>query len=157
MLIRQADAADVKPIALVYTECFPRERDHELWIQSSYQAFPRSAYYVLEQQGNIIGYILWCVKNGFRQKAIVELEQLAIHPDFSGQGLGRKLIEQSVVLFEAHVNSLGCEIGSYIVTTSEGNFAEKLYKSTLGVSRAAMISDYGSGNELILYNRVTSD
>ena len=39
-----------------------------------------------------------------------------------------------------------------MVTTSEGNFAEKLYQYTLGVSRAAVISGYGAGDEVILYN-----
>jgi hypothetical protein len=39
-----------------------------------------------------------------------------------------------------------------MVTTTEGNYAENLYKSTLHVSRAAVLKGYGSGNEIILYN-----
>ncbi|HCA01539.1 MAG TPA: hypothetical protein DEO68_05005 [Halomonas campaniensis] len=92
------------------------------------------------------------VKNGFREKSIIELEQIGIHPEAAGRGLGKQLIVESLAPFKAHVRRQGCDVGAVMVTTSEGNFAEKLYQSTLGVSRAAVISGYGAGDEVILYN-----
>ncbi|MFT5082100.1 MAG: ribosomal protein S18 acetylase RimI-like enzyme [Lentisphaeria bacterium] len=80
----------------------------------------------------ICGYILWCVRNGFREKTFVELEQVAVHPDFSGQGIGKKLIQNTLEKFKAHVVGLGHNVGAIIVTTSEGNFAEYLYQQALG-------------------------
>ncbi|HBS82846.1 GNAT family N-acetyltransferase [Vreelandella alkaliphila] len=92
------------------------------------------------------------VKNGFREKSIIELEQIGIHPEAAGRGLGKQLIVESLAPFKAHVRRQGCDVGAVMVTTSEGNSAEKLYQSTLGVSRAAVISGYGAGDEVILYN-----
>ena len=151
-MIRIARQQDISTIAAIYMTCFPKELNHQQWIEASFCASPRSTYYVIEVSGEIVGYILWCVKNGFRASTIVELEQLAISPTHSGKGLGRALIQQSFLALGEHINQLGYSMGAVMVTTSEGNYAEKLYTSTLGVTRAALIEGYGSGNEVILYN-----
>lgn len=157
MNIRVATEQDIQLISQVYLKCFPEERNHLLWIQSSFNSFPRGVYYVLEQQGSVAGYILWCVKNGFRDSTVIELEQVAVDPKYSGAGLGRKLIEHSFESFKKHVLNNGHKVGSVMVTTTEGNFAENLYKSTLKVSRAAILPGYASGNEVILYNNSISE
>jgi ribosomal protein S18 acetylase RimI-like enzyme len=152
MNIRLATEHDLDPISQVYSECFPDERNHLLWIKSSFNSFPRGVYYVVEQQGVIAGYILWCVKNGFREATIIELEQIAVYPQYGRAGLGRRLITDSFEQFKQHVEDTGNKVGAVMVTTTEGNYAENLYKSTLNVSRAAMLKGYASGNELILFN-----
>jgi ribosomal protein S18 acetylase RimI-like enzyme len=152
MNIRHAIQNDIESIAGIYLTCFPDERNHILWVKSSFSAFPRAVYYVIEHQGVIAGYILWCVKNGFRDLTIAELEQIAVDPEYSGGGLGRKLIEDSFEQFKKHVEDTGHRVSAVMVTTTEGNYAENLYKSTLNVSRAAVLAGYGSGNEIILYN-----
>ena len=152
MEIRQAREADIQPISQVYKSCFPRESNHELWIRASFSAYPKSVYYVVADDDELLGYVLWSVKNGFRRKTIVELEQVGVHPDASGQGLGRRLIKDSIKRFESHLRSLGHNVAAVLITTSRGNFAEHLYCSTLGVKRVAEIPEYGSGTELILYN-----
>ena len=152
MNIRPATEHDLDSISQVYSECFPDERNHLLWIKSSFNSFPRGVYYVVEQQGVIAGYILWCVKNGFRDATIVELEQIAVGSQYAGAGLGRRLITDSFEKFKQHVEDTGNKVGAVMVTTTEGNYAENLYKSTLNVSRAAMLKGYASGNEVILYN-----
>tara|TARA_R110000868_G_scaffold202212_1_gene449745 strand:- start:1021 stop:1488 length:468 start_codon:yes stop_codon:yes gene_type:complete len=154
MIIRLATEQDIGSISQIYLHCFPNERNHLLWITSSFKSFPRSAYFVVEQQGIIKGYILWCVKNGFRESTIIELEQLAVDTQYSGKGIGRQLIADSFKQFKQHVAETGHKVGAVMVTTTEGNYAEKLYISTLNVSRAAILSGYASGNEVILYTRL---
>lgn len=152
MNIRTATEHDIDSIAQIYSKCFVHERDHLVWITSSFNSFPRGVYYVVEQQGVIAGYILWCVKNGFREATIIELEQIAVDPQSSGTGLGRSLITDSFEKFKQHVEDTGHEVGAVMVTTTEGHYAENLYISTLNVSRAAILCGYASGNEVILYN-----
>jgi ribosomal protein S18 acetylase RimI-like enzyme len=152
MNIRLATKHDIDCISQIYLKCFPNECNHLLWITSSFNSFPRGVYYVIEQQGSIRGYILWCVKNGFRDATIIELEQVAVDPKYSGAGLGRKLITDSFERFKQHVDDTGHKVGAVMVTTTEGNYAENLYISTLKVSRVAILSGYASGNEVILYN-----
>ncbi len=154
MIIKKANELDIKNIVKIYSVCFPGETDHEVWINACIHSFPKSVYYIAVEGDSIQGYILWSIKNGFRANAIVELEQIGVHPDQAGKGVGRKLINESFELFKGHITELGLDIGSIIVTTSEGNYAEELYKSTLGVTRNGMITEYGSGNELILFNRL---
>jgi N-acetylglutamate synthase-like GNAT family acetyltransferase len=84
MNIRHAIQNDIESIAQIYLTCFPNERNHILWVKSSFSAFPRAVYYVIEHQGVIAGYILWCVKNGFRDETIAELEQIAVDSEYSG-------------------------------------------------------------------------
>ena len=153
MNTRKAEITDIDDISKIYGICFPNELNHKLWIESSFKSYPRGVYYVIEYEGVISGYILWCVKNGFRQSTIVELEQIAVNPQDNGKGIGRKLIDQSFELFKGHVLNFGHAVGAVMVTTSEGNYAENLYKSTLDVTRAALLEGYGSGNEIILYNK----
>jgi len=154
MNIRPATEQDINCISQIYLNCFPNERNHLLWIKSSFNSFPRGVYYVVEQQDVIAGYILWCVKNGFRDATIVELEQVAVDPKYSSGGLGRRLIIESFKQFKQHVKDTGHSVGAVMVTTTEGNYAENLYKSTLQVSRAAILTGYASGNEVILYNNL---
>jgi ribosomal protein S18 acetylase RimI-like enzyme len=154
MHIRHANKYDIDAISQIYLKCFPNERNQLLWITSSFNSFPRSVYYVVEQQGNIAGYILWSVKNGFRDATIIELEQVAVDPQYSGAGLGRKLITDSFERFKKNIADIGHRVGAVMVTTTEGNHAEDLYKSTLKVSRAAILTGYASGNEVILYNNL---
>jgi ribosomal protein S18 acetylase RimI-like enzyme len=157
MNIRIATDHDIDSISQIYLRCFPNERNHLLWITSSFNSFPRGVYYVVEQQDIIAGYIIWCVKNGFRDATIIELEQVAVDPEYSGSGLGRRLIVDSFQRFKQHVEDTGHCVGAVMVTTTEGNYAESLYKSTLQVSRAAILNAYASGNEVILYKNLLQD
>jgi ribosomal protein S18 acetylase RimI-like enzyme len=157
MEIRIATEHDIDSISKIYLNCFPNERDHLLWVRSTFRSFPRGVYYVIEQQGIIAGYILWCVKNGFREATIIELEQVAVDPQFSGNGVGRHLIKDSFEHFKQHVEDTGHKASAVMVTTTEGNYAESLYKSTLNVSRVAVLNNYASGNEVILFNNSIQD
>ena len=152
MKTRNATEHDIEPIAQIYLRCFPNERNHKLWIRSSFNSFPRAVYYLIEHENVIAGYILWSVKNGFRDSTVIELEQVAVDPQYSGRGLGRRLIEDSFELFKTHVGDTGHRVGAVMVTTTEGNYAENLYKSTLKVSRAAVLKGYAEGDEVILFN-----
>lgn len=151
MKVRPAREKDLESIGNIYRECFPNEESHHEWIMACFRSAPKGKYYVIEIDGKMAGYILWCVKNGFRKSTIVELEQIGVSPSFSGKGVGRYLVSESINKFTLHVNQLGYEIGALLVTTSEGNYAENLYISTLGVERSCTIKNYGSGNETILY------
>lgn len=153
MNLRVAVESDIDAIASIYRECFPREANHGAWIAASFRSAPRAVYYVAEGKAGVTGYILWTVKNGFRHSTIVELEQIAVHPAHAGKGQGKRLIASSFEKFERHVTEMGFSIGAVLVTTSKGNFAEKLYQSVLGVRTVAEVENYGSGSELIMYKR----
>jgi len=153
-LVREATEGDLLRIAEIYKNCFPSEQRHRLWVESSYNSRPRGVYYVQSNNGNICGYILWCVKNGFRESTILELEQIGVDPAYAGKGFGKTLIAESLAKFVEHVESLGCNGGAIIVTTNASNHARKIYETTLDVREVARISGYGSGDEIILFRKL---
>ena len=153
MKIRKISEEDIPALTDVYETCFPREKLQKQWIEANFRSFPRIVYYIVEIESTIVGYIQWSVKSGFRDNSVVELEQLAVLPGHSGKGFGSKLIEQTFELFKEHLFDLGVGVKAVYVTTREGNFAEKLYMKVLGVERSAIIKEYGSGDEVVLFKR----
>ncbi|MFT6987566.1 MAG: ribosomal protein S18 acetylase RimI-like enzyme [Psychromonas sp.] len=152
--ILKAEKNHIPGIALIYKKCFPRESMHREWIASTYASFPRASYFIVEIEGEVVAYILWCFKNGFREQSILELEQIGVAPEFRGKGIAKDLIKKSFELISAEVSRLNLNIKSIIVTTREGNHAEAIYKSALGVERVALIKGYGSGDEVILLKSI---
>lgn len=53
---------------------------------------------------HISGYIFWAQKSGFRPEVILELDQMAIHPEFQRKGLSKRLIE-SLIFFTRKVDA----------------------------------------------------
>lgn len=120
MNIRVASESDLDKITEIYKECFPNERHHHQWIRACYQSYPKGIY-------TIVGYILWCIKNGFRDAIIAELEQLAVRPSYAGRGYGKNLIKISYEMYKHTISEFGFSVGAVLVTTFEGNHAENLY------------------------------
>ncbi len=151
--IRKLEFIEINSVYKIYSECFPSEKNHKVWLQANFNAFPRMVYFVATLNNENVGYSLWSVKNGFRESSIVELEQLAVLPSFSGKGVGKELLSQSYNLFKLHLLGLGFGVNAVYMTTREGNFAESLYAKVFGVERHGVIQNYGSGNEVILFKR----
>lgn len=150
-----AEKDDLASIAGIYEKCFSRERNHGEWIKANFSAFPRMRYYLVIIDQVIVGYALWSVKSGFRDKSIVELEQLAVVPELRGRGVGKELLEQSFDQFKRHLHEKGIAVKAIYLTTRDGNSAEGLYRKVFGVEREGVIKNYGSGDEVILFKQFT--
>lgn len=151
--VRVAEKEDLPSIYGVYANCFPREKLHDEWVNANFSAFPRMRYYVAIVDGVMVGYALWSIKSGFRDKSIVELEQLAVVPECRGQGVGKQLLEQSFDQFKFYLKEKNIEIKAVYLTTRDGNSAESLYRKVFSVEREGIIKNYGSGDEVILFKR----
>jgi ribosomal protein S18 acetylase RimI-like enzyme len=131
-----------------------RQKLSNEWIESNSKAFPRVQYYVAENQGNeIVGYIHWSQKSGFRQEVVLELEQLAVLPKYHGKGIGTKLIKESLPLINCQLASRGAKIKHIIVTTRSDNYAQKIYQKTIGAKVEAIIRNLYSADEVLMVAR----
>lgn len=119
-----------------------------------FQRFPAS--FVTEDYNGIIGYIIWTQKSGFRPEAVLEIEQLAVSPDHQAKGTGRSLILNSLPLVKAKLAENNSLLKHILVTTRADNFAQKLYKSTLGAEVEATISNLYSADEVLMITRNVS-
>ena len=144
---------DIKGVALVHSEAFPRQNLSLEWISTNYLAYPRIQYYVAESEDNIMGFISWTQKSGFRPEVVLELEQIAVSPRHQSNGIGRKLISDSLPLMENHLKSRNAILKHIMVTTRSDNEAQKLYKSVLGVEVDCTIKDLFSADEVVMIRR----
>ncbi|RJP51993.1 MAG: GNAT family N-acetyltransferase [Anaerolineaceae bacterium] len=153
MNIRQMTTQDVGPVAEVHKAAFVRQTMSRDWIQCNFNAYPLMQLFVAEQKGLIVGYILWNQKSGFRPSVVLELGQIAVHPESQGRGVGKQLITDSLPLVRAQLGKRGATLKHIIVTTRADNYAQKLYQKNLGVETEAMIKDLYSADEVFMIRR----
>jgi predicted N-acetyltransferase YhbS len=154
MRIRPIHRNDIEKTAEVHKAAFPRQRHSMEWIECNSNAFPKVQYFVAEDKNDeIIGYIHWTQKSGFRPEVVLEIEQLAVHPKKHGNGVGTKLINESLPLIKSQLTERGAKIKHIIVTTRADNYAQELYKKVLGAEIEATISNLYSADEVIMIAR----
>lgn len=66
MAVRFMLAQDVPAAALIHQVAFPRQQYSQQWLQCSFKAAPRTFCLVAEKRGEVVGYIIWAQKSGFR-------------------------------------------------------------------------------------------
>ena len=153
MKIRFMEKCDLDGAALVHKAAFPRQKNSLEWLRCNLNAFPRLMSFVVYKGGGIAGYIVWAQKSGFRPEAVLELEQLAVLQDFRGQGIARQLINESLPLVKEQLAQGGSTLKHIMVTTRADNFAQQLYRSTLGAEVETTITNLYSADEVLMIAR----
>jgi ribosomal protein S18 acetylase RimI-like enzyme len=154
MKIRPLQNIDIENTSKVHKAAFGRQKMSKEWIENNSKAFPRVQYFVAESQDNeIVGYIQWSQKSGFRREVVLELEQLAVLPKYHRKGIGTKLIKESLPQIKSHLAKRDATIKHIIVTTRSDNYAQELYKKTIGAEVEATIRDLYSADEVFMIAR----
>ncbi|MGD1907057.1 MAG: GNAT family N-acetyltransferase [Leptolyngbyaceae cyanobacterium] len=153
MHIRKMVADDINGVADVHRAAFVRQQMSREWIEANFRAFPRMQYFVAEESKVICGFIHWTQKSGFRPEVVIELEQIAVHPEHQRRGVGQKLIKNSLPLIRRQIAQRGASLKHVIVTTRADNYAQKLYRKMLGVEIEATITDLYSADEVVMIRR----
>lgn len=144
---------ELSQAAAIHQSVFARQKNSLQWLASSFHAFPRYLLFVAKIDEQVVGYISWAQKSGFRDEAVMELEQLAVMPAHQGQGIGRALISQSLPLIKQQLAKQGSVLKHIMVTTRADNHAQALYKSTLGAEVEAVIANLYSADEVLMIAR----
>lgn len=151
--IREMQESDVKGAARVHAEAFVRQTLSHDWISCNFKAFPRIRYFVAVLEGEIVGYIQWMEKSGFRKEVILELEQVAVLPTLHGKGIGTALIERSLPLVQKELAKRNASIKHVLVTTRADNPAQALYAKTLKAVAECTITNLFSADEVLMIAR----
>lgn len=152
--VRAMTAGDIPAVAALHRQAFPRQLASEPWISCNFAAHPRMMYFVAEAKGGeVMGYIHWSQKSGFRPEVVLELEQLAVAADLRGQGIGALLIRASLPMVQEALNRRRARIKHLIVTTRADNAAQRLYRRVLGAEVDATISNLYSADEVVMIAR----
>ncbi len=156
MIIRRATHNDIPAIAAINRASFSGNKLEglaEQWITSHINQGDQYHYFVAEDAGRIVGYIGWELKGGFaRDVPVIELEQLAVHPDVRGKGVGGALVNETFVAMKAWLRARLPAATSMrvFVWTKKGNAAaQALYEKicTDGVTTERNI--YGSDEVML--------
>lgn len=153
VLVRAMQSTDLSAAAEIHRQSFARQRLSREWITASFNAHPKTLAFVAELEGQVVAYVFWTQKSGFRPEAVLELEQIAVHPEFRARGVGRALIERSLPLAEAALAAQGSTLKHVMVTTRADNQAQSLYRQTLGVEVEAVIRNLYSADEVVMVGR----
>jgi len=156
MKIRLMEKEDLDGAALVHKQAFSRQNNSYQWLECNFNASPRFMSFVAQSAGEIVGYVIWVQKSGFRPETVLELEQLAVSADLQGQGVGRSLINKSLPLVKQQLSSQGSRLKHILVSTRADNYAQELYKSTLGAEVETTISNLYSADEVLMIARNVS-
>jgi ribosomal protein S18 acetylase RimI-like enzyme len=92
---------------------------------SNFSAFPRIMVFVArDEQDKVAGYIQWIHKSGFRQEAVIELEQIAVLKTKQHQGIATKLIQESLADVKNHLRDNQSILKSILISTRSDNHAQ---------------------------------
>ena len=158
--VRLATELDLGGIAAIATESFSGMRplpEAERWVRACWAAQPRMRYWVAARPGDILAYILWMEKGGFRREAVVELEQIAVRSTRRGRGVGGELIRRSLEALQRSIEAEGRRIRVIEVTTGSEQGAIEFYRRTLGAEVVAKVPGLFRGDEYILIARPDSE
>ncbi len=153
ILIRRMESNDLAGAAEVHQRAFPRQTYSGDWLTCHFRAFPACQSFVAECGGTVVGLILWTEKSGFRKEAFVELEQIAVEPEAQGRGIGTELILKSLPVVAAKIAERGAILKTIIVNTRADNYAQELYRKTLGAEPVARIAGIFTADEVYLVAR----
>jgi ribosomal protein S18 acetylase RimI-like enzyme len=148
--IRPMDETDIDAVAVLHSDAFQRQFSSREWVSCNFQAYPRILIFVAIHADEIVGYIQWIQKSGFRKEAVIELEQIAVQTALRGQQIGTQLIKESLSLVERYLQAKSSVLKSVLVTTRTDNPAQQLYKNALGAKVQATIKDLYSHDEVIM-------
>ncbi len=148
---------EIGQIVEIASACFGGMRDKEKsrdWVSCNFRAFPRMKYFVAKKDDSIMGYILWMEKGGFRESAVLELEQIAVKEDCRGNGVGSTLVRASLRHIQADMKKRGSKLKLLEVTTGTDNQAQSFYRKNLNAEPECIIKDLFKGDEVVMISRM---
>lgn len=147
------EQSDLTAAAEIYQATFVRQSHSLEWLQCNLNAFPRYMMFVAQSDNEILGFIIWAQKSGFRREVVLEIELLAVKPSCQGKGVGKKLIVDSLPLVKTLLANKDAVLKHVLVTTRADNYAQELYKNALGAEIEATISNLYSADEVLMIAR----
>ncbi len=132
-IIRLAKPEEYIDVAHVAKVCFPtdykkggdKESKKEIaedWTRKRMDLFPYSITFVAvdNETSKIVGYGLYLMIGGL--SGVVQLEQLAVLPEYQRRGIGRQIMEEAEPLIEKHLtDNFNIKLFKFVLTTSMDN------------------------------------
>jgi len=151
--IRRMTEPDEHRVAEIHQAAFPRQHRSVDWICCNFAAFPRIQIFVATRNDEILGFVQWIQKSGFRPAVVLELEQIAVEESEQGYGIGHALIKESLAQVRTQLKERNATLKCILVTTRADNSAQRLYRTALGAKVEAVLTDLYSADEVVMVAR----
>ncbi len=155
-MFRRAVQTDLESIAHINRLSFSGNKPEgmaEKWVSSHFAQGDQYHYFVFEENGNIGGYISWEMRGGFaREVPVIELEQLAVHPNFRGKGVGGILVNGTFDAMKQWVHEhqpLAQEMKVFVWTKKDNEKAKSIYLGICNEGEKGQRDIYGSEEVLL--------
>jgi len=149
------NAADLNITTQIHAQVFPARSDGRQPLAASLSAGAEVMPFVLQLRGQVEGYVIWRRINE-DGGAVLQLEQIAIHPDYQHQGLGAQLIRQSLAQVRAQLERQQSVLRHIVVTTQADRRAQRFYRRVLGAKVEATLSKLYAAGEVVMIARNTA-
>jgi ribosomal protein S18 acetylase RimI-like enzyme len=162
--IRQAHKEnDFNSILKINRQSFIHDNENEDYARKWIEDHQHQHYYVITLDDTIVvGYALWSIKGGYKQRLTCELEQIAIDNKYLRQGFAFYLIQISLIKFQylqQKLLKINCKITCVYLSTGCDNLsAQNLYRKALHVEQKGGLvgalygeNEYGT-EEIIMAN-----
>ncbi|MEK7547115.1 MAG: GNAT family N-acetyltransferase [Patescibacteria group bacterium] len=163
-VVRRAEEKDLPALTEINLACFSGNQggpdSARQWMECRLNSFPLYQVFVLEVDGEVVGYIGWEIHGGFqRPLPVVELEQIGLMPSFQDKGLGGILQNDSMAAVAEWVRDNNKRIESqinFIVWVYSGNLrAIASYMKIFSDGVVGMRTQYGGRSEVMLRHQLS--
>ncbi|GAA6131495.1 GNAT family N-acetyltransferase [Halopseudomonas sabulinigri] len=141
MNIRYMKRNDLAGAVQVHQQAFGRQAQSPYWIEVTLEAFPRFLCFVAEEGAQILGYLIWAQQRGYRDEASLELDQIAVLPEFLSEQVARRLIEESMPHVSAQLASQGICAKHINISLRDDEHLHRPYQAALDIEVTTAISE----------------
>lgn len=107
---------------------------------------PGSQAFLLEREEEVVGVILWCLHDVSEDGLVFELAFVAIAPQFRGQGLGKRLVRETLARVRAAFADWNVQVIAWTDRDSEAYYLARSLRREAKIR----IKRVGIGRVLIL-------
>ncbi len=146
---RLINERDVRTVIAIENMCFPEPWEEEVFeifaeMGSEIHHGPEmSVMRVVEQNEEIVGYVLW---NYHYRKRLGHILNIAVRTDLQGRGIGREILKYAL----NQLREIGAE-EVYLEVRESNSRAIRLYE-TFGMKASGRIEGYYSNEDAIVYS-----
>jgi len=149
--LRKATEKDSQEIAKVLEQGYSIKTVEEGIEVFSNETKKEWNYLVAESEGKIIGIVSWAMK-GLPRHGLVELDRIAVSPEFRGTGIARKLFDFVEVQAKEFYSDKGEKFRKLFLFTHEDNERAISFYNKMGMEKDAVLKNhyYNGKNELVM-------
>lgn len=150
MIIRKAEINDSEGIGNVLMNSYNIDSIEEGITVFKNELAKESNYIVANDKGIIIGIVSWVIR-GLPKHGLIELDRIAVLPEYKGKGIASKLFEvlkkQAIDFYELK----GCKLRKIFLLTHADNLRAQSFYEKIGFQYEALLKNhyYKGINEMV--------